>query len=345
VQKELGLKVVVTIRQVAEEAGVSIQTVSRVINNRYDVALKTRQRVQHAIDRLGYQPNAIARGLATRRSKTLGVVTYDFGDYFFAQIVIGAEQVAYKSGYVIMLGNAQSEQQDEPKYLHLLTKHHVDGILFARQIDSHTDLANLDILNQSGVPIVLPGYHDSSQNIFAVDIDNNSGARQAVDCLIQNGHRNIAMITGPAQSLFAMDRSQGFRSALAAAGLPYRPELVFEGAYTYLSGYQAAEQLINSKHNFTAVFVQSDRMAIGALRALHEAKLRVPEDISVMGYDDIPEAAFSSPSLTTIHQPTIEVGRESMRMLIRKIEDPKTLPEQIFLHTELVWRESVASIG
>ena len=162
----MGLKTAVTIRQVADEAGVSIQTVSRVINNRYDVAQETRQRVQQAIERLGYQPNAIARGLASRRSRTLGIITYDFSDMFVMQMLTGAEQEARRHGYVLVLGRCEAPVNDEPRYLRLLTERHVEGVIFSRLASVIPENEPLLELQRAGIPVVMTGFHPSDGSRF-----------------------------------------------------------------------------------------------------------------------------------------------------------------------------------
>jgi len=331
----------ITINQVADEAGVSIQTVSRVINDRYDVSAETRQRVQEAITRLGYQPNAIARGLASRRSRTLGIVAYDFTDFFFTQVVTGAEQEARAQNYFFMLGSTNCGQGDEPKYLRLLTERHVEGVLFARA-GSHNDNQHLQNLQKTGVPVVTTGYYLPDASFTVIDINNTQGGSKAVDFLIQNGHRQIAMITGPEQIKSVYDRSNGYRQALERAGILYDPDLVVEGNWLHRSGYQAMNDLLAAGKKFSAVFTQNDRMAIGAISALSQAGLHVPEDISIVGYDDVPEAEFASTPLTTVRQPMEEVGQIATRLLINHINNPDAAPTQILLDTELIIRSSVA---
>lgn len=331
----------ITINQVAEEAGVSIQTVSRVINDRYDVSAETRQRVQEVVARLGYQPNAIARGLASQRSRTLGLVTYDFADYFFTQVVTGAEQEARAQNYIFMLGSTNCGQGDEPKYLRLLTERHVEGVLFARA-GSYDDNQHLQNLQETGVPVVTTGYYLPDASFTVIDINNIEGGHKGVDFLIQNGHRQIAMITGPNYIKSVDDRSKGYQQALERAGIPYDPDLVVEGNWLHRSGYQAMKYLLATGKEFSALFAQNDRMAIGAISALHQAGLRVPEDISIVGYDDIPEAEFAGPPLTTVRQPMIEVGQLAARLLIQHINNPSAAPTQVLLDTELIIRSSVA---
>jgi LacI family transcriptional regulator len=333
----------ITINQVAREAGVSIQTVSRVINHRYDVSAETRQRVQEAIQRLGYQPNAIARGLASRRSRTLGLITYDFNDYSFTQVVTGAEAEAHQHDYFFMLGNASCDPSDEPKYLRLLSERHVEGVLFARQ-GCQGDMDHLANLQESGVPVVTTGYHQLGIPYAMVDVNNQDGGRKATECLIQNGHTRIASITGPLSSQSAADRDRGYRIALESTGIGHDPQLVAEGDYSHRSGFLAMQQILSSACPFTALFAHNDRMAIGAISALRKAGLRVPEDVSVVGYDDIPEAEFANPSLTTVRQPMVAVGAAAARLLIKMVEDPELTPEQVLFETELVWRSSVVSL-
>jgi LacI family transcriptional regulator len=336
----MSLNTNVTIKQVAEEAGVSIQTVSRVINKRYDVASETRQRVQEAIDRLGYQPNAIARGLASKRSRTLGLVTYDFNDYAFTQVVTGAEEVAHQHGYFFMLSSSKCDPCDEPKYLQLLTERHVEGVLFLRQgslneLEFHSELVS------SGVPVVITGYHRENSRISAADVDNLEGGRKAAECLLQHGHRRIACITGPLSAQSAIDRLAGYRAALEATGIPFDAELVAEGNYNHHSGYLAMKKLLETGARFSGAFCHNDRMAIGALSALREAGLRIPEDVSVVGYDDCPEAEFADPPLTTMRQNMVEMGSTAAELLIQQVENPGGPVQQVLMHAELVMRASV----
>lgn len=333
----------VTINQVAQKAGVSIQTVSRVINNRYDVAVETRQRVQGAIAELGYKPNAIARGLASSRSRTLGLVTFDFNDIFFTLAVTGAEEEAHQHDYFFMLGSTQCSKQDMPKYLRLLNERHVDGVLFARE-GSPSEQEQILRLAKEGTPVVVVGYHFKDIEFNAVDIDNFQGGYQAAQHLLDFGHRRIGCITGPFSTLSAQDRLAGFRAAIEKAGLIYEPDLVMEGAYgtaSHGAGYTGMKRLLAQPQPITAVFAHNDRMAVGAMTAIREAGLRIPEDISVVGYDDTPDAEFASPPLTTVRQPTVQVGVEGVRLLLRVIEDPQRAPEQIILSTELIARSSV----
>lgn len=329
----------VTISQVADRAGVSIQTVSRVLNNRPDVAPETRLRVQQIISELGYQPYAMARGLASKRTYALGLITLDFNDYSFTQIVTGAQSEIQQHGYFFMLGSTKCDPQQEPEYLRLLTERHVDGVLFARAGSEYDDEHLLN-LQKGGVPIVTTGYYHPGADFTAIDIDNVSGAKKATHCLIEAGHRRIAMITGPEQIKSTIDRNQGFYTALGEANLNIDPDLVAGGDWTHRSGYYAMKSILEKHKSFCAVFAHNDRMAIGAIRALREAGLRVPQDVSIVGYDDIPEAEFADPPLTTVRQPMYEVGKLAARLLVQLIEDANSQHTQQLLDTELVIRSS-----
>jgi DNA-binding LacI/PurR family transcriptional regulator len=336
---------VVTISRVAQEAGVSIQTVSRVINNRPDVAAETRERVLQVINRLGYQPNAIARSLVSRRTRTLGLITADFSDYFFTQVIAGAEVEARKHGYFFMLGSTERNYQDEPEYIRLLTEHHVEGILFARPSTEPSN-HHLAELVQQGVPVVTTAYYLPGQPLTVVDVDNVDGGRQATACLVESGHRQIAMITGVAGWKSVADRSAGYLEILQAANIAYDPGLVAEGDWSYESGYRAMQTLLAGQRTFTALFAQNDRMAIGAIRALREMGRTVPKDVSVVGFDDIPVAAYCEPPLTTVRQPMRLVGESATRLLIQAIGQPNGGDSQeVLLKTELVRRESCVSRG
>lgn len=332
-----------TIQQVADAAGVSIQTVSRVINNRYDVSATTREKVKEAIERLGYQPNAIARGLASRRSRTLGLVTYDFADYFFAQVITGAEAEAHRHGFFFLLGNAHCDPCEEPAYLRMLTERHVEGVLFVRE-GTPDDMQHLEELQSAGVPVVATGFFNPEAKLNLVDVNNQDGGYQATRHLLRAGHRRIALITGPLANQAAQDRRQGYQTALAEAGVVYDPELVAEGDYLHRGGFTAMQRILARGRPFSALFASNDRMAIGAISALQLAGRSVPEDVSVVGFDDIPEAEFAAPPLTTIRQPMIRVGNEAVKMLVQAIEKPGQPNRLLRLDVELVERASVKRV-
>lgn len=328
----------VTIRDVAARAGVSYQTVSRVLNERPDVAEDTRLRVQQVIGELGYRPSAIARSLISNYTYTLGLITSDFSDYFFTQVIVGAEAEARKHDYFFMLCSTERNPDDEPEYFRLLTERNVDGILFARP---NTEESNRHIVSliRRGIPLVTTAYHLPGERLTVVDVENVDGGSQATDCLVCSGRQQIAMIEGPDWKS-VRDRAQGYRMALEQADIPLNSALVESGDWSYQSGYHAMSRLLERAPHLTAVFAHNDQMAIGAIRALLEAGRRIPDDVAVVGYDDIPAAAFCYPPLTTIRQPMQEVGRVATQLLLKAINHPDSDPREVLLKPELVRRES-----
>jgi DNA-binding LacI/PurR family transcriptional regulator len=329
----------ITIKDVADRADVSIQTVSRVINNKPDVSPDTRLRIQVTIQELGYQPFVNARGLAARRTYTLGLVTADFSDFWFSQVITGAEQEAQKHGYCFMLGNSTCDPEDEPKFLKLLTQRHVEGVLFVRA-SCENEYNHLVRLKEFGIPVVTTGHQIEVPGLAMIDVDNVGGGRIATEYLIGLGHTRIAMITGPVGWKSVYDRSEGYLQALHTVGIPVDQELILDGTWLHRSGYEKTKLLLERNKQFTAIFAQNDRIARGAIHALYEAGLRVPEDVSVIGYDDIPEAEFSDPPLTTIRQPASEIGQAATKLLIQMIEDSSIAPMQIMFDTTIVVRSS-----
>lgn len=328
-----------TIRDVAAAAGVSYQTVSRVINDRPDVADDTRRRVLAVIEQLRYQPSAVARGLASRRTRTLGLITQDFSDYFFTQVIVGAEAEARRHGYHLILGSTERNPGDEPEYLRLLTEREVEGILFARP-STEGDAQHVRWLIERNTPLVTTSYSIPGEQLMVVDIDNVDGGRQAGECLLEAGHTEIGMIAGPAGWKSVQDRSCGCALALGASGLECGPDRTEHGDWSYESGFWAARRLLDRGARFTALFAHNDRMAIGAMRALREAGLAIPDDVALVGYDDTPPASYSYPPLTTVHQPMQEVGKLAVQLLFRMIEDPEIQRVETLLKPYLVRRST-----
>lgn len=329
----------VTIRDVAAAVGVSPQTVSRVINNRPDVAAETRRRVWEVIQELDYQPSAVARSLVSKRTYTLGLITADFSDYFFTQVIVGAESEARKHGYFFMLCSTERNPADEPEYLRLLTERQVDGILFARP-STEQDSRHVAALVRRGVPIVTTAYYLPGEQLTVVDVDNVDGGLQATRHLVDGGHRRIAMITGPADWKSVKDRSTGYRLALKQVGISFDPSYVEEGDWSYESGYEAMRRLLLKAPGLTALFAQNDCMAIGAMRALRQAGRPVPRAVAVVGFDDIPAAAYCHAPLTTMRQPMQEVGRVATQLLIDLVNNPTVERKEVLLKAELVRRET-----
>jgi len=332
----------VTIRDVAAAAGVSYQTVSRVLNDKPDVAEETRSRILQVIEELGYQPSAVARSLVFKRTRTLGLITADFSDYFFTQVIVGAEAEARRLDYFFILGSTERNPEDEPEYLRLLTEREVDGILFARP-STEGDSQHLLSLVRADVPLVTTNYYIPGEKLTVVDVDNVDGGMQATNHLIEAGHRQIGMITGPPSWRSVKDRTEGHQLALEKAGIVFSQSFVEHGDWSYESGYKAMKRLLAKAPPITALFVQNDRMAIGAMRALREMGQKIPDDMAIVGYDDIPPAAYCYPPLTTVHQPMVEVGQLGARLLIQIVENPDTERKEVLLKPRLVRRGTCVS--
>jgi LacI family transcriptional regulator len=329
-----------TITQVAQEAGVSVQTVSRVMNNYEYVADGTRQHVQEVIKRLGYRPSGIARSLASRRSYTLGLVTSDLSDPFFALVAAGAEVEASRNNYFCILSSTERNLDDEARYVRMLTERFVEGIFLARPSTIYDD-DHLAELIANGLPVVTTAYHLPASNLMVVDVDNVEGGYQAVAHLTRLGHRDIAMITGPMAYKSARDRLEGYCKALAEHSILYEEaRVVVTDGWHYEDGYNAMNRLLLQPVSFTALFAQSDEMAIGAIRALKEAGKHVPADVSVIGYNDLDVSTYYDPPLTTIFQPKREIGVLGVQLLIQAIEHPGSVKGEFLLKTHLVERES-----
>jgi LacI family repressor for deo operon, udp, cdd, tsx, nupC, and nupG len=254
-------------------------------------------------------------------------------------VIVGAEAEARKYGYFFMLCSTERNPADEPEYLRLLTERQVDGILFARP-STEDDPRHIVSLIHQGAPLVTTAYHVPGEDLTVVDVDNEDGGYKATLCLIDGGHRRIGMVGGPLGWKSVTDRGRGYRLALERAAVPFDDALVTNGDWSYGSGYHAMGRLLEQSPDVTAVFVQNDRMAIGALQAARDAGRSTPRDVAVVGYDDIPAAAYSSPPLTTIRQPMREVGAVATRELIELINHPDTRRQEILLKTELVRRGS-----
>ncbi|MFD0557488.1 LacI family transcriptional regulator [Stackebrandtia endophytica] len=330
-----------TLDMVAARAGVGRGTVSRVINGSDHVSDRARQAVNEAIAELGYVPNQAARTLVTRRTDTVALVISEsadrlWGEPYFAGVIRGISRQLDEVGLRLLLTMASSRRDRERLEPYLLGKH-VDGALL---ISLHGDDPMPGRLQDSGLPIVLCGAPVSDLQVPYVDSDNRGGARQAVQHLIEQGHRRIATITGPQDMAAGRDRLAGYRETLRAADIAEDPALIVEGDFSEASGLAAMRRLLSTVDDLDAVFVASDPMAFGAIRALQEAGRSVPGEVAVIGFDDSGLAAHSEPPLTTVHQPVEAMGREMVRLLVAKIRGEDPDPPTTILPTRLMVRES-----
>ncbi len=335
-----------TLRDVAEAAGVSRATVSRVLNGQTGVNPETRRRVLKAISELSYRPHPVARGLATKRTRIIGVfvpttVARLFVDHFFPPLLQGVVQAAAGRGYEVML-SLFSDEGDLDSYVHSVHNGYMDGAVAV--VSALMSDVLLPRLQAEGFPLVTVGRWPSV-DAACVDVDNRAGARTATEHLLRIGYRRVGTITGPQNLPMPQDRLRGFEDALRARGLAVDRRLVVEADLTELGGMVAMQRLLEAKPD--AVFVQSDTMAIGALKAIRMAGLHIPEDIALVGFDDIPLAALVEPPLTTIRQPIQLLGHMAVELLLDALENPgnKSARRQLLLPTELVVRASCGALG
>lgn len=328
----------VTIRDVAQHAGVSHQTVSRVINGVERVNPETRQKVENAIAELGYSPNAIARFMAKGRTGTLACFAPNLTDFTFANLIEGAQKEAREQGYFLLSASAPDEVTFGDLLEQFVTSHHCEGLMVINPYaDGRHELLPADF------PLVLAGARPRENALNSVALDDVAVGRQATQHLLDLGHRRIGMVTGPLTEDCSQDRLQGFEMCLQEAGLTPEPELIIEGNWLAPSGHDAFMQLAAAGDLPTAIFVQNDQMALGLLRAAREHGLRLPDDLSVIGVDDIPLVSYFDPPLTTIRQDFEQIGREATRLLIRAIRQPEAQAQHRQLPAQLVKRRSTVN--
>lgn len=334
----------VTIHQVARESGVSRQTVSRVINNRPDVAPGTRERVQTVIKQLGYKPSAVARSLSQGKSCTIGVVGYGLEFYGISRVVTEIEAQANYNGYSLALSLIhEPEQNDVGSLLGELVARHMDGIIWA--VPHIGDNRNwlIKALETISVPIVCVSM-EPHPALTVVEVDNFIGGKLVTEHLIEQGCRKIGVIKGPSNWWASRRRVDGWRAAMVDAGIEFNPEWIFEGNWSAESGYRCAEKLLHEFPDIEAIFACNDQMALGVQKAASILGFRIPEDVALVGYDNIPESEFYRVSLTTIRQGFTKLGKAAMRELDRKIKGEEnsetTTSEAILIEPELIIRKS-----
>jgi LacI family transcriptional regulator len=329
-----------TISDVARRAGVSAMTVSRVINNSGYISPETRERVEKAVHDLGYVPNALARSLRFKQTKTLALVLTDITNPFFTTIARGVEDAASEQGFSVIFCNTDESESKEAEYLNVVLQKQVDGLLL---VPASCSSDSVTFLQERKVPVVVLDRCVYDAKIDTLRCDSEEGAYQLTRHLLDLGHTRIAILSGPPSVSTATDRVAGYRRALVEAGLGSRVELVYHGEYSQASGYQMAWQALAVTPRPTALFAANNFITSGALRAVREAGLRVPKDISIVSFDDLPTAPFMGPALTVAAQPAYEMGRKAAELLLTRLagEGPAE-PQEIVLPTEIIVRESSA---
>jgi LacI family transcriptional regulator len=327
----------VTISDVAREAGVSLMTVSRVANGKGEISPATRQRVLEVIERLGYRPSGIARSLATQRTGTLGLVVPDMANPFFSDVARGAEDRARAAGYNVFVCNTDESPQREVAALDSLEEKRVDGIVLCSS-RLHDDGLRAALDHHPASVLVnrrLAVYH-----VDAVLLADREGARKATQHLLRSGHRAVGFLAGPLTSYSSQQRSRGYRDALATEGIDFNSKWVCPCSYDVEGGREAARTLILNHPELTALFCYNDLVAVGALQACAGLGRRVPDDLALVGFDDIPLAALVNPPLTTCHVPRYDLGDQAMRLLLKRIDGLKEASHEVVLPQELVVRAS-----
>jgi LacI family transcriptional regulator len=328
----------ITIKDVARESGVNISTVSRALNNGYGVNPQTRDLVVAVASRLNYRPNRVARGLVTGRSHSLALLVSDIRNPFFAEVARGAADAARTDNCDLILCNSDLDPARQMEYVKSLLEKRVDGIL----MNSVSPLSAEDQaqLAECGVPIVLLNRSAASKAFSTVSADNEAGGALAAQYLLDLGHRDIAHITGPRQHGNLSDRTRGFVQTLQGAPQPVVP-VVLHGAFNFDGGRDLTDRLLAEHPETTAIFAANDVMAYGAVRTALDRGLRIPEDLSLIGFDNIEFSSIIHPPLTTIHQPKYEMGQAAVEILLRLGRDKqRRTPESRVLGVELIERQS-----
>ncbi len=327
----------VTIFDVAERAGVSHSTVSRVLNNKNNVNAGTRERVLQAMTQLGYVSNVSARSLAGGSSHVIGLLVDHLNTGYMGEIIRGIDEALEEHNYNLMLYTTHRQKVKETAYVNKLTHDLADGLIL---IVPRNEKAYLETLQQRRFPYVLIDYQGYNRHVPSIITTNKKGGYDATSYLIEIGHRRIGFITGEMLFGCALERLTGYQAALADHGIAFDPELVSEGNFLQPQGYRCAHHLLSLSQPPTALFVSNDVMAFGAMEAARDLGFHIPDDLSIIGFDDVPQAAHVHPPLSTVCQPLVEMGRSAAILLLKYIANPFAEIERVELSTRLVIRES-----
>ncbi len=328
----------VTLEMVAKEAGVSPSTVSRILNGTARVRDAKVRAVEAAIAKLQFMPNPVARSLARGKSMSVGVVTQSIDSPFYGEALAAIERGLLRARYSPLLVSGHWRENDERRGVAHLLSRRVEGIILLTSCLPDRELLNLS----HGVPLVVTGRSVRGDRIYCLDVDSTPGARLATDYLIGQGHRRIAFLAGPQDRPDALQRLSGYKAALAAGRIAYTSRLVAHGDYSESGGHRAMTELLDARAEFTAVFAANDQTASGALLALHRRGLKVPDDVSVVGFDDLAGSAFTIPPLTTVHRSIDEIGECAAEAIVDLIE--RRVPRATVSAPTLAVRESTRAL-
>jgi LacI family transcriptional regulator len=328
-----------TLNDVAKLAGVSTMTVSRVVNGSGYTSPAAQARVNQAIAELGYMPNVLARQLRSSRTKTLALVVTDITNPFFTTIARGVEDAARAQGYAVMFCNTDESVEEELDYVRVLIQRRVDGVLLVPATDSS---GSLELLQQHGLPVVVLDRRPRSAQVDEVRADSEGGAYIVVRHLLDLGHRRIAVLAGPESVSTSADRVSGYKRALAEAGIDAGPQQILFGQYTEASGHAMTEQVLAASERPTAIFAGNNFIAFGAMQALREAGMEIPDDMSIVVFDDLPQG-WILPFLTVMSQPAYEIGKRAAEMMLERLASDEPIePRTIVLPSSLIVRRTSA---
>ncbi|MBC7870385.1 MAG: LacI family DNA-binding transcriptional regulator [Chitinophagaceae bacterium] len=329
-----------TMVEVAKKAGVSVATVSRVVNNSGTVSPKLEQRVLKAMQKLNYHPSTLARSFKKQQTMLIGVLIPILEHPSYSRMASSIEKRLFEQGYRALICNSEEDEQREKEYIEMLLRQRVDGMIIN---SSARDSQSLMVLGENNIPIVLFDRNLKDLRCNKVFCDNSMGGFTGMEHLIQLGHERIGVVGAPSHPEPIIRRVLGIRQAMTQYEMPYDPELMVMGdTQLFDMGYNAARQLMALASPPTAIFALTDVTAVGVMHAVAELGYKVPDDISVLGYDDIPIASYIMPPLTTVAQPIVEMGRTAVDLLLRQIEDGDLEPQSAVLETRLVIRSSTA---
>ncbi|QEK10987.1 LacI family transcriptional regulator [Crassaminicella thermophila] len=329
----------VTIKDIARIAGVSTATVSKVMNRKDEhISQATREKILKIMQEYNYIPNTAARSLVTKKTKTIGLVIPDIRNPFFPELARGAEDKAHEEGYNIMFCNTDDDAEKEEKYVSMLIEKMVDGIIFTA---SSKRSSGFNYLKNNRVPIILVDRDIDLKGVKGkITVDNCKGAYDGVKHLLQCGYKKVIFLSGPLTSHPSIERLKGYKKALEEFHVPYQEEYIFEGTYQRGWGYEVIKRLLEKEIDFDALFCGNDLIAIEAIKALKQAGIKVPQEVGIVGFDDIYIAPLINPELTTIRQPSYEMGYKAVDMLIKLLEKKGKSQEKVILNTELIIRKS-----
>ena len=333
----------ITIKTIAEICGVSTTTVSRVINNKAEnIGEETKQRVLRVIEELDYQPNALARSMVTKRTNNIALIIPDISNPFFADVAKGVEKTCADRGYHLFLCNTDMHKEVEEEYIKVLRRRLVDGMIISTQNDEEYNAVFEEMLQDNYPFVFIERYVNELPNVPGVFARNKEGAYHITKHLIQLGHTDIAFLTGPLTTTNAQFRLNGYKQALAASGLPIKAELIKSGDYKVDGGYSATKALLGEKREFTALFASNDLMAFGAYKAAKESGLRLPEQLSIVGFDSIEMPGVIEPKITSMEIPAYKMAVQATNMLLDLIDGVAPKESKVYYRLKLVEKGSTA---